>query len=127
VKVQKGERILPNAISKYFKVKDRVWKSFGRPSQAQQFLTFYAEYQKSKLDPQVFAVEEPDSTGTSLHGHANSAKDLADYQAARNTYYTTAGRQDKLQALKSNANWPKQFGIISKASQAHHHHFTLRG
>jgi hypothetical protein len=115
VKVQKGERIPPNAISKYFKVKNRAWKSLGRPAQAQHFLTSYGELQKSKLDPQVFAIEEPDLTGTSLHGHAKSAKDVADFAAARETYYITAGRQDKLKALKSNANWPRQFGIISKA------------
>jgi hypothetical protein len=102
-------------MAKFFKVEGRKWKSLGTQSDAKQFLQSYEELQQRKYDPEVFAVEKADPEG-SMTGAPFKAADLDKLQALRAQYYKDEKRVDKLVALEKNANWPNQFGIMTKVS-----------
>ncbi|KAB5549748.1 hypothetical protein GE09DRAFT_182916 [Coniochaeta sp. 2T2.1] len=85
---------------------NRKWRSLDNP---QEFLKMYAEFQQRKLDPKVFAVEQPGPDNEWEREY------IEWFQRGRYHYYKRQERLPTLQALLKVKNWPNFPNITTKA------------
>jgi hypothetical protein len=88
---------------------DRTWASNVDGA----FLAQYAQLQKEKKEPTVFANEAP-STARDV-GLKKDAEYVKWFKEWRERYYRDEGRLGRLRVLELTKNWPNYFGIQTKA------------